>query len=100
MNTSLPALDAEWRESAACLSHPSILFFGVSSLLALYVIARFGVTPSAGSVTLATFLGVGAVGTLGGGWLADRYSRLSAIRLGYALCLPGLVLLLAARVAL
>jgi WhiB family redox-sensing transcriptional regulator len=29
MNTSLPALDAEWRESAACLSHPSILFFGL-----------------------------------------------------------------------
>ena len=29
MNTSLPALDAEWRESAACLSHASILFFGL-----------------------------------------------------------------------
>lgn len=29
MNTSLPALDAEWRERAACLSFPSILFFGV-----------------------------------------------------------------------
>lgn len=76
----------------------SILFFGVSSLLALYVIARFGVAPSAGSVTLATFLAVGAVGTLGGGWIADRYSRLGAIRLGYALSLPGLVLLLTAPV--
>lgn len=74
----------------------SVLFFGVSSLLALYVIARFGVTPSAGSLTLATFLTVGAVGTLGGGWIADRHSRLGAIRLGYALSLPGLVLLLAA----
>ncbi len=29
MNTSLPALDAEWRDHAACLSFPSILFFGV-----------------------------------------------------------------------
>ncbi len=29
MNTSLPALDAEWRDRAACLSFPSILFFGV-----------------------------------------------------------------------
>ena len=76
----------------------SILFFGVSSLVALHVIARFGVAPSAGSATLVTFLAVGALGTLAGGWIADRCTRLAAIRLGYALSLPALLLLLAAPV--
>ncbi len=74
----------------------SVLYFGVSSLVALYVIDRFGVTASAGSVALATFLGVGALGTLAGGWLADRWGRVPAIRLGYAVAVPGLVLLVAA----
>lgn len=74
----------------------SVLYFGVSSLVALYVIDRFGVPASAGSATLATFLAVGALGTLAGGWLADRWGRVPAIRLGYALAVPGLVLLVAA----
>lgn len=74
----------------------SVLYFGVSSLLALYVIARFDVEHSIGSAALATFLGVGAAGTLAGGWLADRHGRIFAIRLGYAVCLPALVLLLLA----
>jgi MFS transporter, FSR family, fosmidomycin resistance protein len=74
----------------------SVLYFGVSSLVALYVIDRFGVPASAGSAALATFLAVGAVGTLAGGWLADRWGRVPAIRLGYALAVPGLVLLVAA----
>ncbi|MGR6963440.1 MFS transporter [Geodermatophilus sp. URMC 61] len=74
----------------------SVLYFGVSSLIALYVIDRFGVSTSAGSAALATFLAVGAVGTLAGGWLADRWGRVPAIRLGYAVAVPGLVLLVAA----
>ena len=74
----------------------SVLYFGVSSLVALYVIDRFGVPASAGSATLATFLAVGALGTLAGGWLADRWGRVPAIRLGYAVAVPGLVLLAAA----
>jgi FSR family fosmidomycin resistance protein-like MFS transporter len=74
----------------------SVLYFGVSSLVALYVIDRFGVTASAGSAALATFLGVGALGTLAGGWLADRWGRVQAIRLGHAVTVPGLVLLVAA----
>jgi MFS transporter, FSR family, fosmidomycin resistance protein len=74
----------------------SVLYFGVSSLVALYVIDRFGLPTSAGSAALATFLAVGAVGTLAGGWLADRWGRVPAIRLGYAVTVPGLVLLVAA----
>ncbi|MDP9429876.1 MAG: MFS transporter [Actinomycetota bacterium] len=74
----------------------SVLYFGVSSLVALYVIDRFGLPASAGAAALTTFLGVGALGTLAGGWLADRWGRVPAIRLGYAVALPGLGLLVAA----
>ncbi|WP_081747089.1 MFS transporter [Arthrobacter sp. H5] len=74
----------------------SVMYFGVTTVLVLYVISRFAVTQSAGSLTLTVFLAVGALGTLVGGWSADRLSRLFAIRLGYALCLPSLIMLLAA----
>ncbi|MDP5185365.1 MFS transporter, partial [Blastococcus sp. BMG 814] len=74
----------------------SVLYFGISSLPALFVIDRFDVDQVIGSAALVTFLAVGAVGTLIGGWLADRYGRLPAIRLGYPLALPALVLLLVA----
>ncbi|WP_216699803.1 MFS transporter [Arthrobacter sp. H5] len=74
----------------------SIMYFGISSLLVLYVISRYDVTQVAGSASLTAFLAVGALGTLAGGWMADRWSRIFAIRLGYALCVPALILLLAA----
>lgn len=95
---ALPAVD-DWRSFAwltALVVIRSILFFGLSSLLALHVVARFGVTQAAGSITLTTFLAVGALGTVAGGWIADRHDRLTAVRLGYALVLPALALLLAA----
>lgn len=74
----------------------SIGYFGVSSFLALYVVDRFGAGQAAGSVILTMFLGVGALSTLAGGWAADRYGRVVVVRTGYALCVPGLALLLAA----
>jgi FSR family fosmidomycin resistance protein-like MFS transporter len=94
-----PRRDDDWRSFGwltGLVVIRSVLYFGVSSLVALYVIDRFGVPASAGSAALATFLAVGAVGTLAGGWLADRWGRVPAIRLGYALAVPGLVLLVAA----
>ena len=94
-----PRRDDDWRAFGwltGLVVIRSVLYFGVSSLVALYVIDRFGVRTSAGSAALATFLAVGAVGTLAGGWLADRWGRVPAIRLGYALAVPGLVLLVAA----
>ncbi|SDO21988.1 MFS transporter [Geodermatophilus sp. DSM 45219] len=91
--------DDDWRSFgwlAGLVVIRSVLYFGVSSLVALYVIDRFGVTASAGSAALTTFLAVGALGTFAGGWLADRWGRVPAIRLGYAVAVPGLVLLVAA----
>jgi len=71
----------------------SIAYFGVVSLLALYVIRRFHEPTAVGSAALFAFAGAGVAGSLTGGWLADRWGRLPTIRLGYVGGVPALVLL-------
>lgn len=68
----------------------SMLFFGLTTFLALYFIHDLGASESAGGTALTVFLGSGAVGTLFGGWLADRAGRLTSIRAGLALIIPSL----------
>jgi FSR family fosmidomycin resistance protein-like MFS transporter len=67
----------------------SVLFFGISSFIALYFIHRLGASTAVGGAALTTFLVAGAMGTLLGGWMADRYSRLASVRTGFALTVPG-----------
>lgn len=74
----------------------SMLFFGLSSFLELYIINRFHQSHTVASAALTTFSGAGAIATIGGGWLADRYGRVRTIRYGYALAVPGLIGLVAA----
>jgi len=76
----------------------SIAYFGVASLLALFVIRRFHEPTAVGSAALTTFVAAGAVGSLTGGWLADRWRRLATVRLGYACAIPALILLVVALV--
>ncbi len=89
----------DWRSFArltAVVTTRSIVYFGVASLLALFVIHRFHEPTALGSAALTVFVAAGAVGSLTGGWLADRWRRLATIRLGYACAIPALVLLAAA----
>lgn len=69
----------------------SIVFFGSVSFIALYFIHDFGTTQALGGAALAVFLSCGAVGTLLGGWLADRIGRLKSIRLGFVFAIPSLL---------
>jgi MFS transporter, FSR family, fosmidomycin resistance protein len=62
----------------------SVAYVSTSSFIALYTVQRFGVSPSVASIPLSLFPAAGAVGTIGGGWLADRFGRLRTIRIGYA----------------
>lgn len=90
--------DDDWRSFmrlTAVVVLRSIIFFGLTSFLALYFIQHLGVSTSVGNSALTVFLVTGAVGTLLGGWVADRYGRLTSIRIGFALTVPamaGLVL--------
>jgi MFS transporter, FSR family, fosmidomycin resistance protein len=89
----------DWRSFTrltAVVTTRSIAYFGVASLLALFVIRRFHEPTAVGSAALTTFVAAGAVGSLAGGWLADRWRRLATVRLGYACAIPALVLLAAA----
>jgi MFS transporter, FSR family, fosmidomycin resistance protein len=73
----------------------AVLFFGLTSFLALYVTRQLGGSQTLGEAALATFLGCGALGTLLGGHLADRFGRLPVLRAGYLLMIPSLVGLVA-----
>ncbi|MEJ7839379.1 MAG: MFS transporter [Thermomicrobiales bacterium] len=83
-----------WLSSIVILR--SIMYYGISTLLALYVIEELGGSKAIASATLTVFLAVGACSTLTGGWIADRFGRLAAIRLGYCLIVPALIVLLTA----
>jgi MFS transporter, FSR family, fosmidomycin resistance protein len=73
----------------------AVLFFGLTSFLALYVTRQLGGSQTLGETALAVFLGCGALGTLLGGHLADRFGRLPVLRVGYALMIPSLIGLVA-----
>ena len=74
----------------------SVAYFGVASLVALFAIRHFHKPAAVGSAALATFIGAGVIGTLGGGWLADHWQRVGVLRLGYGLSALALVLLVVA----
>jgi len=76
----------DWRAFAfltAVLAFWSVAYVATSSFISLYSIERFAVEPGTASIALSVFPAAGAAGTLAGGWLADRYRRLTVIRSGY-----------------
>ena len=60
------------------------MFYGLNTFLALYFINRWHLTAAQGNRALVVFLGTSIVGTLLGGWLADRVGRRTVIRTGFA----------------
>ncbi|MEU2564660.1 MFS transporter [Streptomyces longispororuber] len=63
----------------------SIVFVGLSTFISLYVRERSGGGELAGTVALFVLYVGGAVGTVAGGRLAARYSRVVVVRRSYAL---------------
>lgn len=86
----------DWRGFAVLTSAVvarSILFFGLSSLLALYVGVGLHGGKQLGEAALTTQLASGAAGTVVGGRLADRFGRLPVTRISFAVAAAGLVAL-------
>ncbi|GGD41917.1 MAG: MFS transporter [Gordonia sp. (in: high G+C Gram-positive bacteria)] len=78
----------DWRAFlwlSAVLATWSVAYVGTSTFISLYSIQRFDVTTGLASIALSVFPAAGAVGTLAGGWLADRVGRLRVVRTGYLL---------------
>jgi FSR family fosmidomycin resistance protein-like MFS transporter len=63
----------------------SVVFVGLSAFVSLYVRERAGGGDAAGTAALCVLYAGGAVGTVLGGRLADRYGRLPVVRGAYAL---------------
>jgi MFS transporter, FSR family, fosmidomycin resistance protein len=74
----------------------SVLYFGITSFLALSIIHRFHQSAALGSTALTVFVAAGALGTLFGGWLADHWNRITIVRLSYACAIPAMVALVTA----
>lgn len=73
----------------------SVVFVGLSTFVSLYVRERTGGGQGAGTAALFVLYAGGAVGTLAGGRLAERYGRTAVVRRSYALTIlavAGLVL--------
>jgi FSR family fosmidomycin resistance protein-like MFS transporter len=81
---------AFWRLTAVVIAR-SILFFALTSFIAVYFIHELDTTEAVGGAALTTFLVAGGIGTVLGGWLADRSGRLTSIRWGLATIPPALV---------
>ncbi|GGM15510.1 MFS transporter [Streptomyces fumigatiscleroticus] len=63
----------------------SVVFVGLSAFVSLYVRERTGGGETAGGAALFVLYAGGAVGTVAGGRLADRYGRLAVVRWSYTL---------------
>ncbi len=74
----------------------SVLSFGLAAFLALYAHDRLDTGDLGGEAALLAFFLASAAGTLGGGRLAERYSRVAIMRVSYAAAVPGLALLVLA----
>ena len=86
--TSKASVPDDWHAFAwltAVLATWSVAYVGTSTFITLYSIQRFDVTTSSAAIALSVFPAAGAVGTLAGGWLADRFGRLRIVRSGYLL---------------
>jgi FSR family fosmidomycin resistance protein-like MFS transporter len=72
----------------------SIVTFGLSTFLALFIEKKLHVGTNAGEHALAVLFVTGAAGTLLGGRLASRWGRIRTIRISYAATVPALAGLL------
>jgi MFS transporter, FSR family, fosmidomycin resistance protein len=89
----------DWRSFrwlVAVIMTRSIAYTGVVSFLGLFLIERFAVSEEVASGALTTVTGAGVVGTLLGGWLADRIGRVGTLRLAFAVAPVAFVALLLA----
>ena len=70
----------------------SFVFYGMNTFLPLYWITVFGQPETTANTALSIFLTVGALSTLFGGRLADRFGLHTMIRVGFVILLPAVAL--------
>ena len=95
-----PAPDAEpdqWRPFAllsAAVAARSVVYFGLMTLVPLYFVNELDASEATANTALTVMLAAGAIGTLIGGRLADRFGRRVVLRTSMAVLTPLIVVLL------
>jgi len=94
------AEDAEpdqWRPFgllSAAVAARSVVYFGLMTLVPLYFVNELDTSEATANAALTVMLAAGAVGTLIGGRLADRFGRRVVLRTSMAVLTPLMVVLL------
>jgi MFS transporter, FSR family, fosmidomycin resistance protein len=76
----------------------SVVFFGLTTLVPLYFVGELDASEGTANTALTVMLACGAVGTLIGGRMADRFSRRIVLRVSLGLLTPLMVVMLAGGV--
>jgi MFS transporter, FSR family, fosmidomycin resistance protein len=87
----------QWRPFAllsAAVAARSVVYFGLMTLVPLYFVNELDTTEATANAALTVMLAAGAVGTLIGGRLADRFGRRVVLRTSMAVLTPLMVVLL------
>lgn len=85
----------EWGAFARLLAvvfSRSVIFYGCTTFIPLYWIGVLQQSKAAGGTALSVLLFTGAIGTLIGGRLADRYGFRQVMRTGFAALVPVMLL--------
>lgn len=72
----------------------SVVFFGLTTLVPLYFVGELHTSKGTANTALTVMLACGAIGTLIGGRLADRFSRRVVLRTSLGVLTPLLVVML------
>jgi MFS transporter, FSR family, fosmidomycin resistance protein len=92
-----PAEPDQWRPFAllsAAVAARSVVYFGLMTLVPLYFVNELHASEATANTALTVMLAAGALGTLVGGRLADRFGRRVVLRTSMAVLTPLMVVLL------
>jgi MFS transporter, FSR family, fosmidomycin resistance protein len=93
-----PAEPDQWRpfvRLTMAIAARSVVFFGLTTLVPLYFVGELHASEGTANTALTVMLACGAVGTLIGGRMADRFSRRIVLRVSLGLLTPLMVVMLA-----
>jgi MFS transporter, FSR family, fosmidomycin resistance protein len=87
----------QWRPFAllsAAVAARSVVYFGLMTLVPLYFVHELHASEATANTALTVMLAAGALGTLVGGRLADRFGRRIVLRTSMAVLTPLIVVML------
>jgi FSR family fosmidomycin resistance protein-like MFS transporter len=87
----------QWRPFAllsAAVAARSVVYFGLMTLVPLYFVSELETSKATANTALTVMLAAGAIGTLIGGRLADRFGRRVVLRTSMAVLTPLIVVML------